>query len=229
MAATYQISELFTSIQGEGEVIGIPSHFIRLYRCDLTCAWCDSKYTWLRQDQAVEGKDYTCMDLETILEWLRKERKAPLVTITGGEPLLQPILPVVAALDARGYQVVVESNGLHTPEQALLDIVRHWAVSPKLKNAGMEVQWSSMDWLGKTRNYYLKFVVCEPVIDLPEVQEFVESRGIPGAKVILQPNGLAPDYEAVLRHLAGYVREHGFPYRVLPQLHRLLWGLQRGV
>lgn len=229
MAATYQISELFTSIQGEGEVIGIPSHFIRLYRCDLTCSWCDSKYTWLRQDQAVEGKDYTSMDVQAILEWLCKEPKAPLVTITGGEPLLQPILPVVAALDARGYQVVVESNGLHTPEQALLDIVRHWAVSPKLKNAGMEVQWGSLDWLGKTRNYYLKFVVCEPVIDLPELREFVESRGIPGAKVILQPNGLAPDYEAVLRHLAEYVGAHGFPYRVLPQLHRLLWGLERGV
>ena len=229
MGATYQISELFTSIQGEGEVIGIPSHFIRLYRCDLTCSWCDSKYTWLRQDQAVDGKDYTSMDVQAILEWLRKEPKAPLVTITGGEPLLQPILPVVVALDARGYQVVVESNGLHAPEQALLDIVRHWAVSPKLKNAGMEVQWGSLDWLGKTRNYYLKFVVCEPVVDLPELREFVESRGIPGAKVILQPDGLAPDYEAVLRHLTEYVGAHGFPYRVLPQLHRLLWGLQRGV
>ncbi|MGH7350744.1 MAG: radical SAM protein, partial [Candidatus Methylomirabilales bacterium] len=43
---TFQVSELFTSIQGEGEVIGMPSHFIRLYRCDLTCSWCDSKYTW---------------------------------------------------------------------------------------------------------------------------------------------------------------------------------------
>jgi 7-carboxy-7-deazaguanine synthase len=229
MMITYAVSELFTSIQGEGAVIGIPSHFIRLYRCDLTCAWCDSKYTWLRQDAAVEGKDYTAMDLQAMLAWLREEPKAPLVTITGGEPLLQPILPLVVALDVRGYQVVVESNGLHTPEQALLDVVRHWAVSPKLKNAGMEVRWGPLDWLGKAQNYYLKFVVCDPAADLPEVREFVESRGIPAANVILQPNGLAPDYETVLRHLAEYGREHGFPYRVLPQLHRILWGLQRGV
>jgi 7-cyano-7-deazaguanosine (preQ0) biosynthesis protein QueE len=229
MAATFQISELFTSIQGEGEVMGIPSHFIRLYRCDLTCAWCDSKYTWLGQDQAVEGKDYTSMDVTQLLEWLGKETKAPLVTLTGGEPLLQPILPLVAALDSRGYQVVVETNGLHTPEQALLDVVRHWAVSPKLKNAGMEVRWGPLDWLGKTRNYYLKFVVCDPAVDLLEVQEFVESRGIPSNTVILQPNGLASDYEPTLRHLAEFVRDDGYPYRVLPQLHRLLWGLQRGV
>jgi 7-carboxy-7-deazaguanine synthase len=229
MAATYAVSELFTSIQGEGEVIGIPSHFIRLYRCDLTCEWCDSKYTWLRQDQAVEGKDYTAMDLQAILAWIGKEPKAPLVTITGGEPLLQPILPLAVALDARGYHVVVESNGLHAPEEALLEVVQHWAVSPKLKNAGVEAQWGSLDWLGKTRNYYLKFVVCDPAVDLPEVQSFVQRRGLPSAKVILQPNGLAPDYEAVLRHLAEYVRAHGFPYRVLPQLHRILWGLHRGV
>ena len=229
MTATYQISELFTSIQGEGEVIGIPSHFIRLYRCDLTCGWCDSKYTWLRQDQAVAGKDYTPMDVEAIVAWLDREPNAPLVTITGGEPLLQPVLPLVMACETRGYQVVIETNGLHAPEQALLDVVRHWAVSPKLKNAGVEAQWGRLDWLGKAQNYYLKFVVCDPAVDLPEVEKFVTSRGISAAHVILQPNGLAPDYEAVLRHLAEYVRAHGFPYRVLPQLHRILWGLHRGV
>jgi organic radical activating enzyme len=230
MEMTYQISELFTSVQGEGEVMGIPSHFIRLYRCDLTCAWCDSKYTWVRQDQAVEGKDYTSMSMDEILAWLPKETRVPLVTLTGGEPMLQSLLPLVAALDTRGYQVVVETNGLHTPEQALLDLVRHWAVSPKLKNAGMtDVAWGPLDWLGKAQNYYLKFVICNPVLDLPEVQEFVESRGLPNSKVILQPDGFTPDYEAALRRLTEFVRDRGSPYRVLPQLHRLLWGLRRGV
>ena len=230
MEMRFQVSELFTSIQGEGEVIGIPSHFIRLYRCDLTCSWCDSKYTWVRQDQAVEGKDYASMSMEEILAWLQKEPRARLVTLTGGEPMLQPLLPLVAALDTRGYQVVVETNGLHTPEKALLDLVRHWAVSPKLKNAGMtDVTWGPLDWLGKAQNYYLKFVICNPAIDLPEVQEFVEGRGLPSSKVILQPDGLAPDYEAILRRLAEFVRDRGTPYRVLPQLHRLLWGLRRGV
>jgi len=229
MEMTFQVSELFTSIQGEGEVIGMPSHFIRLYRCDLTCSWCDSKYTWLRQDQAVERKDYTSMSAEEILGWLRKEPRAPLVTLTGGEPMLQPLLPLVAALDTRGYQVVVETNGLHRPEQTLRELVRYWAVSPKLKNAGMDIKWGPLDWLAKTQNYYLKFVICDPAIDLPEVQEFVEGRGLPSSKVILQPDGLAADYETILRSVAEFVRDRGYPYRVLPQLHRLLWGLRRGV
>ena len=229
MESVFQVSELFTSIQGEGEVIGIPSHFVRLYRCDLTCTWCDTKYTWLRQEQAEEGKDYTSMAVDEILTWLATEPRAPLVTITGGEPLLQPILPLVKALDARGYQVVVETNGRHTPTQGLLDMVRHWAVSPKLQNAGMEIEWDRLDWLGKTQNFYLKFVICDPATDLVEVEDFIESRGLPRAKVILQPNGLESQYEAALRDLAEFVRQRGFPYRVLPQLHRLLWGLQRGV
>ncbi|HET7854340.1 MAG TPA: 7-carboxy-7-deazaguanine synthase QueE [Candidatus Methylomirabilis sp.] len=230
MTMKYAISELFTSIQGEGEVMGIPSHFIRLYRCDLTCSWCDSKYTWVRQDQAVEGKDYTLMTIEEILGWLQNEPRAPLVTFTGGEPMLQPLLPLVTALDARGYQMVVETNGLHTPEQALLDLVHHWAVSPKLKNAGMtDVAWGPLDWLGKAQNSYLKFVICDPARDLPEVQEFVESRGLPSSRVILQPDGLAADYEVILRRLAEFGRDRGYPYRVLPQLHRLLWGVKRGI
>ena len=229
MSTSYAISELFTSIQGEGEVIGMPSHFIRLYRCDLTCSWCDSKYTWLRQDQAVERKDYTSMSAEEILGWLRKEPRAPLVTLTGGEPMLQPLLPLVAALDTRGYQVVVETNGLHRPEQTLRELVRYWAVSPKLKNAGMDIKWGPLDWLAKTQNYYLKFVICDPATDLPEIQEFIESRGLPSGKVILQPDGLAADYETILRSVAEFVRDRGYPYRVLPQLHRLLWGLRRGV
>lgn len=229
MSTSYAISELFTSIQGEGEVIGMPSHFIRLYRCDLTCSWCDSKYTWLRQDQAVERKDYTSMSAEEILGWLRKEPRAPLVTLTGGEPMLQPLLPLVAALDTRGYQVVVETNGLHRPEQTLRELVRYWAVSPKLKNAGMDMKWGPLDWLAKTQNYYLKFVICDPATDLPEIQEFIESRGLPSGKVILQPDGLAADYETILRSVAEFVRDRGYPYRVLPQLHRLLWGLRRGV
>ena len=229
MEMTFQVSELFTSIQGEGEVIGIPSHFIRFYRCDLTCSWCDSKYTWVRQDQAVEGKDYASVSMEEILAWLQKEPRARLVTLTGGEPMLQPLLPLVAALDTRGYQVVVETNGLHTPEQALRELVQHWAVSPKLKNAGMDIKWGPLDWLGRAQNYYLKFVICDPATDLPEVQEFVEGRGLPSGKVILQPDGLALDYEATLRRLAEHVRDGGYPYRVLPQLHRLLWGLKRGI
>lgn len=229
METTFQVSELFTSIQGEGEVIGVPSHFIRLYRCDLTCTWCDTKYTWLGQAHAVEGKDYTSMTTEGILGWLRGEPKARLVTITGGEPMLQPILPLVARLDGAGYHTVVETNGGHVPEPALLEIVRHWAVSPKLKNAGVEHRWGPLDWLGKTQNFYLKFVICDPATDLPEIRTFVDSRGLPGNKVILQPNGLARDYEATLRALAEFVRDQGYPYRVLPQLHRLLWGVKRGV
>src|SRR3972149_10824311 len=101
MKMRFQVSELFTSIQGEGEVIGIASHFIRLYRCELTCSWCDSKYTWVRQDQAVEGKDYASMSMEEILAWLQKEPRALLVTLTGGEPMLQPLLPLVPQLDTR--------------------------------------------------------------------------------------------------------------------------------
>ncbi|KAK4533233.1 hypothetical protein CCYA_CCYA16G4115 [Cyanidiococcus yangmingshanensis] len=57
------VSEIFSSIQGEGPFSGCPSVFLRLGLCNLECAWCDTKYTWLFQESRrdrirarVEGK-----------------------------------------------------------------------------------------------------------------------------------------------------------------------------
>ena len=41
-----KLSELFSSIQGEGPNAGAPSVFLRLAQCNLHCVWCDTKYTW---------------------------------------------------------------------------------------------------------------------------------------------------------------------------------------
>ena len=46
-------------MQGEGVNAGTPSVFLRTYFCNLTCTWCDSKYTWLNQDESKAGVDYS--------------------------------------------------------------------------------------------------------------------------------------------------------------------------
>ncbi|BCS91666.1 7-carboxy-7-deazaguanine synthase QueE [Metallosphaera javensis (ex Sakai et al. 2022)] len=205
----YWIVEIFTSIQGEGLVIGRPSNFVRLAGCNLRCVWCDTKFSWVRED----GKP---MELEEIISKL--SRSVRWTTITGGEPLLQDLIPLASTLKNMGYNVAVETNGTVKPKQELRKIVDVFSVSPKLSNSGHRLRYDfSDDWAT-----YYKFVIVEPYRDLREVKDFVEEQRIDPEKVIVQPDGNRQDYTQALRELSDAVMELGLPFRVLPQLHRII-------
>ncbi|WP_221290778.1 7-carboxy-7-deazaguanine synthase QueE [Stygiolobus caldivivus] len=207
----YWISEIFQSIQGEGEIIGTPSNFIRLAGCHLRCIWCDTKYSWFKY----EG------ELMTIPEILSRLHKSlPLTTITGGEPLLQDILPLVGAIkNILGQKVLVETSGTITPSKKLMELVDIFSVSPKLTNSGYKFNYDFKNLKWPT---YYKFVILNPETDLKEVINFVTDNKIPPERVILQPDGRVPNYKEALKKLADTVMELGLPFRVLPQLHRII-------
>ena len=89
MPGALRISEIFTSVQGEGMWVGIPSTFIRVSGCNLRCVWCDTPYaSW-----SPEGPT---LNLNEILVEV-KSRPARHVVVTGGEPM---IFSAVAELSA---------------------------------------------------------------------------------------------------------------------------------
>ncbi len=225
----YRVCEIFKSIQGEGRVIGTPSLFVRMYGCNLTCSWCDTKYSWEGQAIAREGTEYTKMSSKQILASLSESGDVALVTITGGEPLLQPLEELVKALVRKGHSVLIETNGTIAPSKELRKLVSIWSVSPKTSNAGFSVKYGQLEWLSDVKDYYLKFVVVNPRKDTEEILAFLDERGIDSSKVILQPDGMRDDYVDVLRGLMNYVIDVKIPLRVLPQLHRLAWGHKRCV
>ena len=99
-----KIVELFSSIDGEGIRTGKLVTFIRTYGCDLRCSYCDSIY-------ALEGTDYTEMDIPTILDKC-KELKNKCITLTGGEPLIHKDVDIlIKELLKNGYEVNIETNG----------------------------------------------------------------------------------------------------------------------
>jgi len=210
------VSEIFSSIQGEGEVIGIPSNFIRLAGCNLRCIYCDTKYSW---NHGVK------ISVDQIIKQVDDSIK--LVTITGGEPLLQDIHPLVTRLKQLGHIICVETNGTIAPNESLLQLVDYWSVSPKLSNA--LVKYKLRFPVEKVRdNIWYKFVVCN-LTDIEEIKKFVRACRIPPDKVILQPNGLLSDekYFDLAKLVFEYIITQKLPFRFIPQVHRIIWG--RGV
>lgn len=99
------VAEKFVSINGEGCHAGKLATFIRFAGCNLDCSFCDTR--WANEpDCAVEW--WTPQDLAN---WARFT-PAQYVTLTGGEPLLQPLLTeLIQYLLEAGKQVEIETNG----------------------------------------------------------------------------------------------------------------------
>lgn len=99
---TLRITEIFFSIQGESSQAGRPCTFVRLSRCNLRCNWCDTPYSFTGGDR---------MSLDEIHAEV-EAHGCRLVEITGGEPLLQPlVLPLMTRLLDAGYEVLIETSG----------------------------------------------------------------------------------------------------------------------
>ena len=137
--------EIFSSIQGEGPDVGRRTLFVRLGGCDLRCSWCDSPHTWLPAKTARFERTAGEGDFE------ERENPTPVadavassvplldavphefVSLTGGEPLLQPEACTLLAkeLGALGPAIHLETHGLH---------------STALRQALPHVDIVSMDW-----------------------------------------------------------------------------------
>jgi len=208
-----KVNEIFYSIQGEGTLIGIPMVFVRFTGCNLRCTWCDTKYAW------EEGKE---MSMEEIIGEIRKY-KSNWVCLTGGEPLLQKdIYKLIDRLINLGYRVLLETNGslsledLPCEEQLIVDM------DIKTPSSGMSnfMNLENLELLGPKDT--IKFVIADEN-DYNFMKEFIKNHEIKG-EVIAQSEG-----NKNLKWLTEKVLEDGLNIRVLPQLHKIIWGDRRGV
>ena len=220
-ASAMRVSEIFLSLQGEGPSAGTPAHFVRLQGCDVGCAWCDSKYTW----EASGGRE---LPPEAIVREARALGEAPLVVVTGGEPLQHPgIRECLAAVLGAWSRVEVETSGVLPPPLANESLF--YNVSPKLPSATprwAETWAHTARWIAEPRACF-KIVVGDPP-DLEDALRLIREHGLPRARVLLMPEGLT---EAALKEravaLAEVCKREGL--RLSPRLHVWLWGARRGV
>ena len=119
---SYQVKEIFYTLQGEGANAGRPAVFCRFAGCNLwsgraqdrasaTCQFCDTDF--VGTDGTLGGKFAHADALADQIEaqWPALDKDHRFVVMTGGEPLLQVDSALIAALHARGFQIAVETNG----------------------------------------------------------------------------------------------------------------------
>ncbi len=220
-AARLRVSECFLSIQGEGPSAGTPAHFVRLQGCDVGCHWCDSKYTW----GSSGGREVA---VDEVLDEARALGSAPMLVVTGGEPLEHDgVYELLARAVQLWPRVEVETSGVLPP--GMRDERLFWNVSPKLSSATERASdtWQHADRWCAEPNATFKIVIGSRD-DVAEAVRRLDDHGIPARRVMLMPEGLTDDaVRAHARIVLEACQAHGF--RMSPRLHIWMWGAKRGV
>jgi len=222
-------SEIFYSIQGEGQLIGYPSVFFRTSYCNLRCIWCDTPYTsWEPEDKDISVEDA----VDAILAHNCKQ-----VVITGGEPFMQSkdLTILCRRLRQNGKHITIETNGTLF-EKVEADLL---SISPKLENSNpsefnhhfKQHQRNRINQLVLRQflDYYscqLKFVV-ETERDLFEIHQLEREMQIPASIIVLMPQGITNNQiQEKQNWIVETCKKYG--YRYSPRLHVDIWGDTRG-
>jgi len=208
---TLNITEIFYSLQGEAREVGIPTVFVRLTGCPLRCNYCDTAYAF---------KGNNPLSIEQILSEIAKY-KTHYVCVTGGEPMAQSnCLYLLDTLIEKGYKVSMETSGS-------IDI------SKVNKNVSIVMDLKTPSSTEQHQNRYENIPLLENKDQLKFViasrPDFDWCCGILEDYEILSDVLFSPVYESLRpAELADWILEKQLNVRLQVQLHKILWGDEKG-
>lgn len=240
----FKVVEVFgPTIQGEGALCGVPTHFIRFGGCGYRCNWCDTMYAVEPAEVKANSTLYTAQELT---EKVKALGNIGVVTLSGGDPCLigDPMSDLIQKLHTEflSLQIAVETQGEFY--QDWLGIVDVITLSPKPPSSGMKPDFAVLERIVKNfwRRIVLKIVISdeddfqwmlEMFVKNPEFNScplYLQSctpqdSPMPISDICTNLNWLA---ERVVKESALIGRRWGV--HVLPQMHRLMYPNQtRGV
>lgn len=212
-SATLRVTEIFHSLQGESSRAGLPTVFVRLTGCPLRCAWCDTDYAFSGGETMTLG--------EVLVEVARHGARQ--VCVTGGEPLAQKAcLPLLAALCDAGYSVSLETSGALDIAQVDARVSRIMDLKAPASGEADRNHWENLDRLNAGDE--IKIVLADEA-DYDWAKSVLAARRLDAiCPVLLSP--VAGRLDA--KRLAEWVLRDKLPVRVQLQLHKLIWGSERG-
>ena len=214
MNASLRITEIFYSLQGEANTVGLPTVFIRLTGCPLRCQYCDTAYAFSG------GMIY---QLDEILQEV-KSHSAKYVTVTGGEPLAQPdCVHLLKALCDQGYEVSLETSGALDISEVDPRVVRVMDLKTPGSN---EMNKNLLDNIAELNSHdQVKFVICNEE-DYQWSRELSWEYALEDkvSDVLFSPS----KDELEPRQLAQWILRDKLNVRMQVQLHKYLWGDEPG-
>jgi 7-carboxy-7-deazaguanine synthase (Cx14CxxC type) len=119
---SYQVKEIYYTLQGEGARTGRAAVFLRFAGCNLwtgqekdrgraVCQFCDTDFVGTNGTGGGSFRDPGALANAVAETWPSGTQGNPYVVCTGGEPLLQLDEPLIDALHTRRFEVAIESNG----------------------------------------------------------------------------------------------------------------------
>ncbi|NOT12636.1 MAG: 7-carboxy-7-deazaguanine synthase QueE [Methylococcaceae bacterium] len=211
--AAIRITEIFYSLQGESNTVGLPTVFIRLTGCPLRCAYCDTAYAFSGGNK---------MDIDAIMAEV-EQYDTPHVTVTGGEPLAQPACQdLLIRLADSGYLVSLETSGAMDVSAVDSRIVKVMDLKTPSSGELAKNLYQNIDFLNEKDQ--VKFVIGNnedydwSKAALDEYQLFRR------CNVLFSPvMGMQDPTE-----LADKILRDRLPVRFQIQLHKILWQDARG-
>lgn len=208
---TLNITEIFYSLQGEAKEVGIPTVFVRLTGCPLRCNYCDTAYAF---------KGNNPLSIQHILDEV-SQYNAQYVCVTGGEPMAQSnCLKLLDSLIDCGYNVSMETSGSIdiTPVNDKVSIVMD--IKTPSSTEEHQNRYENLPIL-KSKDQ-LKFVIASRS-DFDWCTEILENHDVESEILF------SPVYESLKPvELADWILEKKLNVRLQVQLHKLLWGDQKG-
>lgn len=213
MKNTLRVTEIFYSLQGESTLVGLPTVFIRLTGCPLRCQYCDTEY-------AFKGGEN--LSLQQVFDEV-KRYQTQYITVTGGEPLAQPLcLDLLAALCDQGYTVSLETSGaldVSAVDQRVIKVID--IKTPDSKECDKNL-WSNLECL--QAHDQIKFVICSRE-DFDWSVETIKSHQLEQRYQVL----FSPSYGQITpTELADWILTNQLKVRMQIQLHKVLWDDAKG-
>lgn len=208
-----RLTEIFYSLQGETSRVGLPTVFIRLTGCPLRCTYCDTAYAFHG------GQRWALPEIMAEVD----KYQTPYVTVTGGEPLAQKECAVLlTALCDAGYDVSLETSGalsishLDSRVKKILDFK-----TPDSSEVEKNL-YSNVAYL--TDNDEVKFVICSRADYEWSKEKLLEYQLDKKCTVLFSPS----NEQLSAKTLAEWILEDKLPVRFQIQLHKALWGNEKG-